>query len=87
MLLNICLFGALPARRISKTRKRIRRTHLKKDAPTVCKCKNCGEPLSPHRACTACGFYKGKDVLKKEVKEEKPEVKSTKKVKKAKEEK
>lgn len=85
MKLNIELFGALPARRISKTRKRIRRTHLKKDAPTICKCTNCGKPLAPHRACTKCGYYKGKDVLKKQ-EAPKEEVKETKEVKSAKKE-
>lgn len=66
MELNIVLFGALPARRISKTAKRMRRTHLKKDAPTITKCPNCGEVLMPHRACTKCGYYKGKEVIKQE---------------------
>ena len=70
MRLDIQLFGALPARRISKTRKRMRRTHLKKEAPTVTSCPNCGKPLAPHRACTECGYYKGKDVLGKEEKVE-----------------
>ena len=70
MKLNITLFGALPFRRISKTAKRQRRTHLKKSAPTVCSCPNCGEPLAPHRACTKCGYYKGKEVIKVNKKEE-----------------
>ena len=35
MKLNITLFGALPFRRVSKTAKRQRRTHLKKTAPTI----------------------------------------------------
>ena len=64
MKLNIQLFGALPARRISKTRKRLRRTHLKKDAPTTSVCPNCGAVVVPHRACSKCGFYKGKEVIK-----------------------
>ena len=42
MKLDITLFGALPFRRISKTAKRQRRTHLKKTAPTVTTCTNCG---------------------------------------------
>ena len=50
MKLNITLFGALPFRRVSKTAKRQRRTHLKKTAPTVITCPNCGEVLAPHRA-------------------------------------
>ena len=64
MKLNIQLFGALPARRISKTAKRLRRTHLKKEAPTTDVCKNCGAVVVPHRACKKCGFYKGKEVIK-----------------------
>ncbi len=66
MKLDITLFGALPARRISKTAKRLRRTHLKKDAPTISICPNCNATLVPHRACTKCGFYKGKEVIKVE---------------------
>jgi large subunit ribosomal protein L32 len=64
MKLDITLFGALPFRRISKTAKRQRRTHLKKSAPTVGTCPNCGAALAPHRACTKCGYYKGKEVIK-----------------------
>ena len=70
MKLDIQLFGALPFRRISKTAKRQRRTHLKKTAPTVTTCSNCGAVVAPHRACTKCGFYKGKETLKVNKKEE-----------------
>ena len=71
MKLDIQLFGALPFRRISKTAKRQRRTHLKKTAPTVTTCSNCGAVVAPHRACTKCGFYKGKETLKIKKEEEK----------------
>ena len=64
MKLDITLFGALPFRRISKTAKRQRITHLKKDAPTISTCSNCGATLVPHRACKKCGFYKGKEAIK-----------------------
>ena len=57
---------AVPFRRTSKTKKRMRRTHLKKTAQNVVLCPNCGEALLPHRACVKCGFYKGKNVLEKE---------------------
>ena len=83
---------AVPARRTSVTKKRMRRTHLVKVARGFVSCPNCGEPIQPHRACTKCGFYKGKNVLnreeetsttpdKKEVKVEKAtkETKTTKK--------
>lgn len=69
MKLNIQLF-AVPARRVSKTRKNKRRTHLKKEEPTIVKCKNCGEVIAPHRACTTCGFYKGKEVIQTKKDEE-----------------
>ena len=70
MKLDITLFCALSFRRISKTAKRQRRTHLKKEAPTITTCPNCNSPIAPHRACTNCGYYKGKDVLGKEEKVE-----------------
>lgn len=55
---------AVPFRRTSKTKKRMRRTHLKKRVPGFINCPNCGEILKPHRACTKCGQYKGKEVIK-----------------------
>ena len=72
---------AVPFRRTSKTKKRMRRTHLKKDTPTISKCPKCGEPIKPHRVCTKCGYYKNEDVLKLE-KEENKEVVEKKEVKK-----
>ncbi len=63
MKLDLQMF-AVPFRRVSKTAKRQRRTHLKKDAPTVVTCKQCGAPVAPHRVCTKCGYYKGKEVIK-----------------------
>ncbi len=54
---------AVPFRRTSKTKKAMRRTHLKKDEPTLSKCSNCGSALKPHRACRKCGFYAGKEVI------------------------
>ena len=60
---------AVPARKVSKTRKRMRRRH---DALTVVgttKCPNCGEAIKPHRVCPKCGFYKGKEEVKVEVAE------------------
>ncbi len=56
---------AVPARRISKTRKNKRRSNVwKLTAPTLVKCPNCGEYKRPHRVCLACGQYKGREVVK-----------------------
>ena len=62
MRLNLQLF-AVPFRRTSKTKKRMRRTHLKKEVGAISVCPKCGEALRPHRACAKCGFYKSEDVL------------------------
>ena len=53
---------AVPFRKISKTRGRMRRTHYKAKASSLVKCTNCGEMIRPHRACPKCGFYKGEIV-------------------------
>lgn len=66
MTLNIQLF-AVPFRKVSKTRKRMRRAHNAMELPGVTKCTNCGEAIKPHRVCSKCGNYKGKTVV--EVKE------------------
>ncbi len=60
---------AVPFRRTSKTKKRMRRTHLKKTVGAVSTCPKCGAALRPHRACVKCGNYKNENVL--EVKEDK----------------
>lgn len=57
---------AVPFRKVSKTRRDMRRTHYKVKANGLVECSNCGEMIRPHRACPKCGFYKGKDVNSKE---------------------
>ena len=56
---------AVPFRKISKTRKRKRRTHYKISAAGTAKCPNCGATIRPHRVCKECGFYDGKEVVSK----------------------
>ncbi|MCT4793802.1 50S ribosomal protein L32, partial [Exiguobacterium artemiae] len=46
---------AVPFRRTSKTRKRLRRTHFKLRVPGMVECPNCGEMKLSHRVCKACG--------------------------------
>ena len=48
---------AVPFRRTSKTKKRMRRTHLKKELPGLTTCPNCGASIKPHRACPECGRH------------------------------
>lgn len=51
---------AVPQRRISKTRKRLRRTHFKLEVSGLTTCPNCGEMIQSHRVCPKCGYYNGK---------------------------
>lgn len=57
---------AVPKRKISKTRKRKRRTHWKVKEPGLSRCPKCNEPVMPHRACPHCGYYKGAKVIETE---------------------
>ena len=62
--------GAIvPQRRISKTRKRQRRSHFHLDNPSMMVCPNCGEVKQMHCVCPSCGYYDGKQVLEIKVKE------------------
>ncbi len=54
---------AVPFRITSKTKKRMRRTHLKKEVGAMTTCPKCGANLKPHRACAKCGNYKGEEKL------------------------
>lgn len=58
---------AVPKRKSSKARKNKRRSNVwKLKVPAFSKCTQCGELKLPHQVCGNCGFYKGKEVLKKE---------------------
>ena len=54
---------AVPARRTSKTKKRMRRGHIKLAKPNLSPCPNCGELRVSHHVCPSCGFYDGKQVV------------------------
>ena len=60
---------AHPKRKISKTRRDKRRTHIKAEIPTIAKCQTTGQPHLYHRAHWFEGklYYKGKVVMEKEV--------------------
>lgn len=55
---------AVPKRKTSKARRDKRRSTVwKLNAPALVTCPNCGEYKLAHRACTACGMYKGRTVI------------------------
>lgn len=58
---------AVPKRKVSRARRDKRRSSVwKLTPPTLVKCPQCGELTMPHRVCGSCGYYKGKEVIKKE---------------------
>ncbi|MFQ5794771.1 MAG: 50S ribosomal protein L32 [Candidatus Bipolaricaulia bacterium] len=54
---------AVPKYRVSKSQGRKRRTHYQLGPVTVTECPHCHEPKLPHRICTNCGYYGGKQVI------------------------
>ncbi len=56
---------AVPKGKVSRARRDKRRSSVwKLQAPTLTKCTQCGELTMPHKVCSNCGFYKGKEVIK-----------------------
>jgi large subunit ribosomal protein L32 len=60
---------AVPKRRMSHARQGSRRSHHRIKPVQVQYCPQCNEPVLPHRVCTNCGSYQGREVV--EMKEEK----------------
>ncbi|MFQ5846779.1 MAG: 50S ribosomal protein L32 [Candidatus Methylomirabilales bacterium] len=56
----------LPKRRHSNARTRKRRTHDSLSLPALSICPRCREPMLPHRVCPGCGYYRGREVVKRE---------------------
>lgn len=54
---------ANPKRRTSKARRDRRRSHHALRPPAISNCPECGEVKMPHRACSHCGHYRGREVV------------------------
>ncbi len=53
----------VPKKRTSSMRRdRRRAANFKLRLVNVVKCPKCKEPVLPHRACPACGTYKGEQI-------------------------
>ena len=60
---------AVPRAKTSKARKRRRRgVNMHLIAPQMVECANCGNLVLQHHVCPKCGFYRGRQVIKPEVK-------------------
>ena len=54
---------AQPKRRWSKARTHLKRSTWKLEKPNIATCSHCHEPVLPHRVCSNCGYYNGKEVM------------------------
>jgi len=55
---------AVPKRKTTSSKSKMRRAQHDKVTPvSLVPCPNCAAPSLPHRACGACGFYKGKKAV------------------------
>jgi large subunit ribosomal protein L32 len=51
---------AVPKRKISKSRKNLRRSHLGLRTASLGRCPRCNQAAMRHRICPNCGYYGGK---------------------------
>ena len=54
---------ANPKRRHSNTRTRLRRSHDFLTLRSLSVCPQCKARIVPHRVCSKCGFYRGRQVI------------------------
>lgn len=54
---------ALQKKKSTRRRRDKRRTHDSLTAPNLVECSHCKELKRPHRVCSHCGYYNGKEVL------------------------
>ena len=54
---------AVPKRRTSRSKQGTRRSHHRVIPVQIQYCARCNEPVLPHRVCSNCGFYQGRDAI------------------------
>jgi large subunit ribosomal protein L32 len=57
---------AVPKKRISRTRRDRRRSHLRASIGQVSLCSHCKQPKLAHRLCPHCGYYAGVEMVQQE---------------------
>ncbi len=55
---------AVPKRKVSPSRRNMRRSHHALSRPGYAECSNCGETKRPHHVCPKCHHYDGREVAK-----------------------
>jgi large subunit ribosomal protein L32 len=54
---------AVPKKKVSPSRRDMRRSHEALKGSSYNECPNCGELKRPHNVCAACGYYDGREVV------------------------
>ena len=54
---------AVPKKKVSKSRRDMRRSHHRLKPTAHVECANCGERTMPHHICPSCGHYRGREVV------------------------
>jgi len=54
---------AVPKRKVSRSRRNMRRSHDSLKSAASTECQNCGELKRPHSICDACGHYRSREVV------------------------
>lgn len=62
---------SVPARRKTSRKAKMGRSHQALKKVSLNKCSKCGKAVKAHLACSFCGAYKGKEVIKVKTKAKK----------------
>ncbi|PIW30303.1 MAG: 50S ribosomal protein L32 [Rhodospirillales bacterium CG15_BIG_FIL_POST_REV_8_21_14_020_66_15] len=54
---------AVPKKKVSKSKRDMRRAHHRLSPSSYNECSNCGELKRPHHVCQACGHYDDREVI------------------------
>ncbi len=54
---------AVPKKKVSKSRRNMRRAHDALKPSAYVECPECGEIKRPHHICPSCGFYDKREVI------------------------
>lgn len=54
---------AVPKKKVSKSKRNMRRAHDSLPPAAYVECPNCGELKRPHHVCQACGYYNDRELV------------------------
>ncbi len=62
---------SVPKQRHTKGRRDRRRANIRIKPKNLVKCSHCSKMIEKHKACSSCGYYKGKKVMEVKIKKKK----------------